>query len=66
MRVRVLKQTRWKHAPAWSGSELDLPDDVAAMWIARGIARKIATQVAEDDDGKPDRRRSRKAAVTEE
>ena len=66
MRVRVLKQTRWKHAPAWSGSELDLPDDVAAMWIERGIASKIATDVVEDDDGKPDRRRSRKAPATED
>ena len=63
MRVRVLKQTRYKQKPAWCGVELEVPEKTAALWVERGIAVLLDVEV---DDGQPNRRRSRKAAEPEE
>jgi len=64
MRVRILKQTRWKHKPAWRGIELELPDDVAALWVERGIAEPL--DIAEAPSGEPKRQRSRKTTEQEQ
>ena len=64
MRVRILKQTRFKQAPAWVGVQLEVPEKVAASWVERGIAEPLVE--AEADGGEPKRRRSRKAIESEE
>ena len=63
MRVRLLKQTRYKQRAAWSGAELDVPEKTAALWVERGIAIPLDVEA---DDGEPKRRRSRKATEPEE
>jgi hypothetical protein len=63
MRVRILKQTRYKQRAAWSGAELEVPEKTAALWVERGIAVPLDVEV---DGGEPNRRRSRKAAESEE
>lgn len=57
-RVRILRQTRHEGAPAWPKANLEVPEEIAARWVERGIAEAI--------DGEPNRRRSRKAPNEEE
>lgn len=57
--VKLLVLTRWDRSAQFPGTTLDVPDDVAARWVKRGIA-----SLEDADEPKPKRRRQ--AATDEE